>query len=116
VKFRARWACPDLGPPDPHGPIQVIPGSPHDFPDCPAYYLRTADVGLPAEHLLDGMEHPASLVAIRAAEFERGAITMKDVTPKVRDGIHIWLEERDAAREHARERERAERERTRANG
>jgi hypothetical protein len=106
--MRARWACPDLGEPKPDGFLMPVPGSQHEFPDCPTYYLRTADMGLPAVHLLDDVDHPARLVSQWGVEIRNGARLVDSVSPRARELVHLYLVEQDAAQEHERERRREE--------
>lgn len=106
--MRASWACPDLGLAKEPGYYLPVDGTSYEFPECPQFWLRTAGMRLDAPHLIDGTIHPASLVSRRAAELENGAIRADDIAPRVRELIHIWLPEREAAREHERERTREE--------
>lgn len=106
--MRSRWACPDLGQPKPDGFLMPVPGSTHEFPDCPTYYLRTREMNLPAEHLLDGVDHPARLVSQYAVEIRNGARLIDSLAPRTRELVHLWLVEHDAAEEFERERRRQE--------
>lgn len=93
--MRERWACPDLGASKEPGRFNPVPGAKFDeFDDCPAYYLRTASMRLPADHLIDGMTHPATLIQEYAFEIENGARSVETVSPKVRDLVHLHLAER----------------------
>lgn len=83
-----------------------VPGSEFLFDDCPAYYLRTARMGLPAEHLIDGHTHLAQLVSECAIEVESGARNVDTLSAKMRDGVHLYLSERRQRDDHAREMER----------
>lgn len=106
--MRRQWACPDLGTIKDDGLYMPIPGSPEEFPDCPAGYLRTRfDVDVMrdrlsrdpfAEHLIDGRVHPASIVSQAATEIENGARAVDTVSPKVLSLVHVWFREK-AARE-----------------
>lgn len=101
--MRKRWACPDLGSPKSEGYENAVKGSQFTFPDCPMYYLRTAGHQMDAEHLVDGVTHPAELVAPRAAELEAGAISAENLSPKVLELAHLWLREKSSRREWERE-------------
>lgn len=88
------WSCPDTNPaPREYG--LTVPGTDEEFPDCPGYYLRTVDMGLPAEHLIEGSLHPAQLVSEWAMEVESGARMVDTLSPKARDLVHVWLREKD---------------------
>jgi hypothetical protein len=92
--MREQWACPDVGVTKPDGYYNPIPGSREAFDDCPAYYLRTASSGLPAEHLIDGVTHPAELVGQWAFEVESGARQVDSLSPKAIEGVHLWFREK----------------------
>jgi hypothetical protein len=91
-----QWACPDLGKKRPEGFYNLIPGSPTDFDDCPAYYLRQAAMDMPAEHLIDGITHPANLVGQWAFEIESGARQIESLSSKAIDAVHLWFTEKRA--------------------
>ncbi len=93
MEMRERWACPDLGIVKPEGMFQPVPGSEFEFNDCPAYYLRTSAMRLPAEHLIDGVTHPATIISELAFEIESGARNVDTVSPKARELVHIHLRE-----------------------
>jgi len=90
--------------------LPVSEATTYDFEICPAAFLRTAaDVELLqirlgrrpwAEHLLDGVHHPAVRVSEMAAEIESGARNAETLTPKMRDAVHLWLTEQAKRREH----------------
>lgn len=101
--MRKRWACPDLGQPKPGGYEQPIPGSGELFPDCPEYYKRTRRDGLPAEHLVGGVIHAATLVQPMAMALESGAKSVDDLPPKVSDLAMLWLREKASRLEHEQE-------------
>ncbi len=108
--MRERWACPDLGIKKAEGMFQPIPGSKYEFDDCPAYYLRTANMKMPAEHLIDGHTHPAILVSELAFEIESGSRNVDTLSPKTRELVHLHLREsrdRDKFAEEKRRKERA---------
>jgi len=92
--MREQWACPDLGKKKPEGLFNPIPGSPTDFDDCPAYYLRQAALEMPAEHLIDGVTHPAELVGQWAFEIESGARQIESLSSKALDAVHLWFREK----------------------
>lgn len=92
--MRRRWGCPDLGAKKGPGQENPVPGSRHEFPECPAYFLRTRDLDMPAEHLVGGVHHPAELIRDRASELEVGAISADQLSPKERELAHLWLRER----------------------
>lgn len=96
--WHTKWACPDLGKARPEGREMPVPGSHHAWPDCPAYYLRTAGTLLPAAHLVDGA-HPAAYVGERLLELEAGGITADDMTARVHELVQLMRRERDAFRE-----------------
>ena len=105
--MRERWACPDLGAAK-EEPAFYLPirGSKETFPDCPGYYLRTAPMGLPAEHLLDNSIHPASLVSEWAFEVESGARNVDTLSPKAASLVHVYLREKRERDEYDRENRR----------
>ncbi len=94
-----------------------IPGSLHDFPECPAAFLRTAsDVqelrerrggDVFAEHLIDGVEHPAQMVSEWAFEVESGARSSDTLSPKAKSLVHLYLSEK-ASRDRFQAEERKE--------
>lgn len=98
MSMRAQWACPDLGHKKPNGLHNPIPGSDKLFDDCPAFYLRTVSMGLPAPHLIEGATHPATLVSQWAFEVESGSRNVETLSPKAIELVHLWLSEK-----HARE-------------
>lgn len=102
---RRAWACPDLGLVREHSLIPV-PGTDEEFPDCPAYYLRAAADGLPADHLIDGAVHPAELAGIRATEFKNGAISSDDLSPRMLEAALLYCREDAAAQRHETEQRR----------
>ena len=106
--MREQWSCPDLNPPEREYPL-VIAGSDEEFPDCPAYYLRTADMGLPAEHLIEGTTHPARLVSEWAMEIESGARMVDTLAPKARELVHLYLRQKRQREDHEREQRAKER-------
>lgn len=85
---------------------KVIPGSTYDFDDCPAYYLRVIGMDMPAIHLINDVTHPAHLVSEWATEVENGARNVDTLTPKAREGVHLWLTEMAQRREHENKRRR----------
>lgn len=101
------WGCPDVGA-LPEGRSNPVPGSDYSFAECPAYYLRTrtyepGELGRgsrrgTADHLIDGVEHPAMQVSRWAFELESGSIRSDDLTPKALESVHLYLAER-ASRE-----------------
>ncbi len=96
------WSCPDTNPrPREYG--LLVPGTDEEFPDCPGYYLRTADMGLPADHLIEGATHPAQIISEWAMEVESGARRVSSMSAKGRDGVHLWLREKAKQREYDRE-------------
>ncbi len=101
IAYQRRLGCPDLGAPLPDGIALPIRGSTFELEECPAYYLRTIGMQLPAEHLVDG-RHPVSIVSADVAELEAGAIRYSDLPPKRATLTQLYQQERDAAREHAR--------------
>jgi len=107
--MREQWSCPDTNPPEREYPL-VIPGSDEEFPDCPAYYLRTVGMGLPAEHLIEGGTHPAQIVSEWSMEVENGARMVETLPLKGRDLVHLFLRQKQLRDEHARK----EREKKRA--
>lgn len=104
--MRSRWACPDLGVTREPGNFNPVPGSKYQFPDCPAYYLRTEGMGLPADHLIDGITHPAQLVSEYAVEIENGARNVETLSPKVRELVHLHLAEKRSRDAFASEKRR----------
>lgn len=74
-----------------------ILGSQEEFPDCPAYYLRGQQDGMPAEHLIDGAVHPYERASVRATEFKNGAIASDAMTPKELEAVLLYCRE-DASR------------------
>ncbi len=100
-QYQTSRACPDAAPARSQGYGMAIPGSSYEFEECPAYYLRTLGMQLPADHLVDG-RHPVSLISADVAELEAGAIRYRDLTPKRAALTQLYQAERDAAREHAR--------------
>ena len=99
--MRGQWSCPDLNPP-PRDCGLVIAGSDEEFPDCPSYYLRTADMEMPAEHLIEGTTHPAQIISEHAMEVETGARSVTTMSPKVRDLVHVFLREKGKRDDHDR--------------
>ncbi len=77
-------------------PSLPIVGTSYEFDDCPAYYLRTAGMGLPASHLLEDMGHPAMMVGEWAFEVETGSRNIETLSPKARELVHLHLRERDS--------------------
>lgn len=94
--MREQWACPDVGVKKPDGYHNPIRGSTEAFDDCPAYYLRTASTGLSAEHLIDGVTHPAELVGQWAFEVETGSRQVDSLSPKAIEGVHVYFREKRA--------------------
>ncbi len=84
-----------------------IVGSTYEFDDCPAYYLRTAGMGLPAVHLLDDRAHPAMLVSEWAFEVESGSRSIETLSPKARELVHLHLKERGSRERKESEMRRA---------
>jgi hypothetical protein len=103
MSMRERWACPDLGVKRQEGMFLPVVGSSFSFDECPAYYLRTASMGLPAEHLIDGNTHPAQLVGEVAFEVESGARMVDTLSPKMRDLVHLYLSEKASRERHLSE-------------
>lgn len=101
--MREQWACPDLGVKKPAGLWNMIPGSPAEFDECPAYYLRTVDMELPAVHLIDGITHPAHMVSEWAFEVESGARAVDTLSSKGRDAVHLYVGEKNARDRYADE-------------
>ncbi len=91
--MRERWACPDLGIEKDEGMFQPVPGTDEEFPDCPAYYLRTARMGLPAVHLIDGVTHPDQLVSTWAFEVENGSRQSDTLSAKAIELVHLRIRE-----------------------
>ena len=118
--MRSKWACPDIpGSARPPGRYLVVPGSQHEFPECPEAFNRTAaDVatlrvrrgGEPfAEHLIGGQVHPISIVGPAAMEVRNGARTLGSLPTKVRLLVGLYEEEvagREAKEDELREEER----------
>lgn len=102
-QLRKAWACVDLGVLKEPGCYLAVPGSKEEFPDCPAGYLRTAADGLPAPYLIDGLMHPGILASERTAELEAGAIRAEELSPKVRELVHIHRREKQSKWEHEQE-------------
>lgn len=109
MEMRPRWACPDLGVKRPEGQHLPIVGSSAAFDDCPAYYLRTASMGLPAEHLIDGLTHPANIVSEFAFELESGARSADSLSTKVLELVHLHISERSQRESHLSEMRRENR-------
>lgn len=86
-----------------------VPGSKFEFDDCPAYYLRTAGMGLKAEHLIDGHTHPAQLIAEFAMEIESGARNVETISPKARELVHLHFREKRQREEHDSEKRNEQR-------
>jgi len=100
--MREQWACPDIGATKPDGLYNMVPGCVStEFDQCPAYYLRTADQELPAEHLLDGVTHPAHMVSEWAFEVESGARSIDTLSSKGRDAVHLYVGEKAARDRYA---------------
>ncbi len=116
VSSRPRWGCPDLPVSARVDLPRVIPGSSYEFDDCPAYYLRTADMDLPADHLLNGVTHPAELVRDWAFEIQNGARNADTLSPKARDAVHVWFSEESQRREREDELRQQGREKARSRG
>lgn len=93
-----------------------IPSSSTSFDDCPAYYLRTVGMEMPAEHLIDETTHPAQFVGEWAVEIENGARNVDTLSPKAREGVHLWFAEKAEKREHDDELRRAGREKRKSHG
>jgi hypothetical protein len=93
-----------------------IDGSSIEFPECPAAYLRTAQevtilrlrTGKPvfAKHLIDGHVHPSTLASEAAFELEAGARNGDSLSPKLLEAAHLWLREKNAARDYEAEKRR----------
>ena len=92
--MRPRWACPDLGAKRPVGLFLPVVGSTESFNDCPAYYLRSSQSELPAEHLIDGHAHPSTIVSEYVFEIESGSRSIETVSTKVRQLVHLWINEK----------------------
>lgn len=103
IEMRRKWACPDLGLVKREGCYLPIPGSREEFPGCPAYSLRTAGMGMPADHLIDGAIHPAHLIQPKTVELEAGALVADSLSPKVHELTHLWLREKQSRREYEQE-------------
>jgi hypothetical protein len=101
--MRRQWSCPDVAEERDEGTFLLIESTDHEFPECPAAYLRTpgdlvflADrFGKPAfaPHL-DGGQHPAQLISMYASEIELGARPASSLPPLVIDLVHLWMNER----------------------
>lgn len=96
-----------------------MPGSKHEFPECPAAYLRTeSDIAILRTrreghifdaHLVDGTTHADELIAPMAHEFKNGARTMDSMSSKVQQLVKLRLAEenaRDAYEDELRDQER----------
>lgn len=103
LQMRRAWACHDLPNVKEPGHLMVIPGSKYEFDKCPAGYLRTASMALPAPFLIDGATHPATLTSEWAAEMEAGAIRADEIPPRGRELVHLMRNEKDDKREYDRE-------------
>ncbi len=104
--MRTQWACPDLGIKKPDGLYNLIPGcTSSEFDDCPAYYLRVGNER-PAEHLIDGITHPAHMVSEWAFEVESGARLVDTLSPKGREAVHLFVSEKSARERYARDMEK----------
>ena len=86
-----------------------IPGSTYQFDECPAYYLRTVGMRLPADHLIDGTTHPARLISEYAFEVESGARNVDTLSPKVRELVHLYLNEKRQREDYAMEKRNKDR-------
>lgn len=101
--MRKLWACPDLGMSKSEGMYLPIAGTDAHFDQCPAYSLRTADMGLPAEHLIDGVTHPATIVFKYAFEVEAGSRNADSLSPKAWELVHLAISERRSRDAYERE-------------
>ena len=61
-------------------------GSNEEFPDCPAYYLRTSN----GVHLIDGAIHPAELAGMRSVEVKNGGVSVDALTPKALEAALLY--------------------------
>ena len=107
--MREHWACPDKGAKREDGTYLPVPGSKYLFDDCPAYYLRTVGMGLPAVHLIDGHIHPAQIIGEYAFEIENGSRNVDTLSPKARELVHLHLSEKASREAYASEKRRKER-------
>lgn len=103
--MRQQWACPDLGLKKPLGLYNMVPGSSAEFDDCPAYYLRVGN-DRPADHLIDGITHPAHMVSEWAFEVESGSRLIDSLSSKGRDAVHLHVTEKASRDRYARELEK----------
>lgn len=93
-QMRKAWACHDLPTAKEPGHLLTVPGTRYEFDKCPAGYLRTAAMGLPAPFLIDGTTHPATLVGEWSAEMETGAIRADEMPPRGRELVHLMRREK----------------------
>ena len=93
--MRRAWQCPDLDlpPSEDQGPIPV-PGTEVLFDCCPAFFLRDRLCELPAPFLIDGLWHPAEIVAPFANEIEVGSRKHDELAPRVAELARIMERER----------------------
>lgn len=94
----------------------MVESTDHEFPECPAAYLRQpgdlADIsdrlGRPAfaPHL-EGGQHPANLIAMYANEIELGARRASSLAPLVIELVHLWMSEKGKFRDRENELRRA---------
>jgi len=103
--MRQSFSCPDLGlEREPGAFLPIHPLVLVEFPECPAAYLRRqGDVVMLrtrhrvepfAPHLIGGIHHPGDRVSEVAFEVEAGARNIDTVTPKMREGVHLWFREK----------------------
>ena len=83
-----------------------VPGSEYEFAECPAYFLRTSRMDLPAEHLIDEQIHPAQIIGEYAFEIESGARNAETLSPKVRELVHLHFSEKRSREAYEAERRR----------
>ena len=118
--MRATWACPDLpGTERKVGRHLLVPGSAHQFPECPSAYLRdvgelvairTRRGGRPfGAHLIDGHTHAGPMVGQVALEIRNGARTLDSLATKVQQLVSLHEAEsagRDEEDDRLREEDR----------
>ncbi len=91
----------------------MVPGSTHKFPECPAAFLRTADIVAKlrtrrqgyvfAEHLVGGVTHPDELVAPMAYDFKNGARTADSMSVTMQDLVFLRIAEENDRDKYADE-------------
>jgi len=65
--------------------------------------------GQPAPHLIGGHTHPARLIGEYAFEIEAGSRNVETLSPKAIELSHLFLREKMAREDHARELRKAQR-------